>query len=367
MTSSPEKSAKERNGSKIVESSETKTSSFVGQEAPFSKLPPRRRDGHKGDYGTATILGGSRGMGGAALLAGQSALLAGAGLVRLLLPEGIRGEMATARAELMTVGLPEDAAGRIALDASPEIFDRIAGKGSPKNGTVGFGPGLGQSLGLEVLASRLFFTVPGPITVDADALNLLAAREVFLKPENRVLFPLPPVPLSPRGPRILTPHPGEFARLRHVPTPISPEERKSAAIEFVRTCAELFGFSALDPPKGERFAPGSFPTRPTPLVLVLKGAGTVVTDGTRTVVNSTGNPGMATGGSGDVLTGIITGLLSQRLDPFDAASLGVWIHGRSGDLAADALGEESVTASDLLRFLPEAIRESREVKIAKTE
>lgn len=293
------------------------------------KLPARRRDGHKGDYGTAVLVAGSSEMSGAAALCGRSALVAGAGLVRLLVPESIQRTVAERSPEYMTVALPEDRAGRIALDALPMLEARLA-----RSSAFAVGPGLGRSLGLELAVKKLFFERPEPAVFDADALNALAAREVFLPVSDRQLFfetfPAPPAA------RILTPHPGEFARMTGRPTPCEATGRRDAAESFVRAVRK------------------NFASETAPIVLVLKGAGTVVTDGERTAICELGNPAMATGGSGDVLTGVITALAAQKMEPFASAVFGVALHALAGDLAVVRLGKPSLVASDIIDSLSEA-------------
>jgi ADP-dependent NAD(P)H-hydrate dehydratase len=271
------------------------------------QLPPRRDDAHKGDFGSALIVGGSRGMAGAMALAGMAALRGGAGLVRLAVPESILNTVAGFEPSYMTASLPADADGRIAAGA----LDCIA-ELAKKATVVACGPGLGRSLGLDELIARLYQEIPKPMVFDADALNALSTE-----PEALV---------NPGGPRILTPHPGEFARL--IGHKLQGDARNDDAVALAARCG---------------------------IVVVLKGHHTLVTDGRRRALNATGNPGMATGGSGDVLTGLITALLCQGLEPFDAARLGAHLHGLAGDLAADKLGQISLVASDLIRYLPEAI------------
>jgi len=275
-------------------------------DQPLPRLEPRPADAHKGTFGTALIVGGSRGMSGAVAMAGMAALRGGAGLVRLAVPEPCLDSVARFEPSYMTAPLPADRAGRIALRARPKIL-QLASIAS----AVACGPGLGRSLGLQALVCDLYQTLSGPLLVDADGLNALAAR--------------PQVLLAPSGPRILTPHPGEFARLLGDRLPA--DQRESEAVR-------LAGMWRA--------------------VIVLKGHRTLITDGHRTARNHTGNPGMATGGSGDVLTGLITALVCQGLDPFEAARLGVHLHGLAGELAAQQLGQVSLMASDLIRFLPAA-------------
>lgn len=272
-------------------------------------LRPRRDDSHKGDFGTALIVGGSLGMAGAPALAGMAALRGGAGLVRLAVPETILDTVAGFEPSYMTVPLPIDKGGHIASAA----FDRIA-ELAERATVVACGPGLSRSLELDQLVLRLYQEIVKPMIFDADALNALAAEPEALA--------------NPAGRRILTPHPGEFARL--IGRKLEGDARNDAAVQLAARCG---------------------------IVVVLKGHRTLVTDGARQAFNATGNPGMATGGSGDVLTGLIAALACQHLEPFDAARLGVHLHGLAGDLAAEELGQVSLIASDLIQYLPEAFLE----------
>jgi NAD(P)H-hydrate epimerase len=208
---------------------------------------------------------------------------------------------------IMSVPLAADAGGRIAASARERIEEALR-----EATAVGCGPGLGRSAELVELVGWLYRHVQQPMVVDADALNALAASKATLA--------------QPPGPRILTPHPGEFARLLARET-IPLDQREALASEFARQNG---------------------------VVLLLKGHRTVISDGRQTALNTTGNPGMATGGAGDVLTGIITALVAQHLSVFDAARLGAHVHGLAGDLAAERLGQISMMASDLLDELPAA-------------
>lgn len=275
-----------------------------GLELP--RLAPRTPDAHKGSFGTALIVGGSRGMSGAVALAGMAALRGGAGLVRLAVPNSVQAIVAGFEPSYMTLSLPSDRVGRISAKARDLIL-----AAAETATVVGLGPGLGRSPGLGLLVAWLYEHLAKPLVVDADGLNALAGRPESLD--------------RPGGPRILTPHPGEFDRLAG--RRLSPEER---------------------PPLAQRLA------AQWKAVVVLKGHGTFVTDGQHGSINPTGNPGMATGGSGDVLTGLITALACQGLSPLEAARLGVYLHGLAGDLAAAELGQVSLIASDLVRFLPQA-------------
>jgi NAD(P)H-hydrate epimerase len=262
------------------------------EESPLPRLAPREPDSHKGTFGHALIIGGSRGMAGAVGLASLSCLRSGAGLVTAATSSAIQATVAAYEPALMTVPLPHDEAGRIVPLATSVLAEHLA-----KATAIGLGPGLGQSDSLTELVGELYRSVKQPMVVDADALNALSKQREIL----------------PRaaGPRVLTPHPGEFARLTgrdKIPT----EERESLARDFAKKNG---------------------------VVLVLKGHRTVITDGAQLALNTTGNPGMATGGTGDVLTGIITALLCQKLSPYDAARLG---------------GQISLIASDLVKYLPMA-------------
>jgi NAD(P)H-hydrate epimerase len=288
-------------------------------DTPLPQLPPRRPDSHKGDYGRALLVGGSRGMAGAIALAGQATLRSGAGLVTLAVPRSIQDIVASFSACYMTQGLDE-ADGQVTKQATGNVLN------AETNATaIAIGPGLGRSAGAIEFANYLYQIGDRPKVFDADALFALAQN--------------PPALNKPGGARILTPHPGEFARLTG--KRYDDSRRIESAAEFVRNIAE--GASAVGKASSE-------------IVLVLKGHQTVITGGNRCCTNHTGNPGMATGGSGDVLTGVITGLLCQGLAPFDAARLGVHIHGLAGDLAAAELGQVSLIASDLIEYLPKAFR-----------
>ena len=276
---------------------------------PIPKLPERDDDGHKGDFGFVLIVGGSRGMAGAVALAGIAALRGGAGLVRLAVPDRCLETVASLEPSYMTAALPDDEDGRIGSAA----FERIV-EAADWADVVAVGPGLGRSAGLDDLVGRLYRELKKPLILDADALGALATQREILA--------------QPGGPRILTPHPGEFARLVGEKLPL--KQREEAAIELAARCG---------------------------LVVVLKSHHTLTTDGRRSTRNNTGNPGMATGGSGDVLTGLIGALLGQGLEPFEAACLGVHLHGLAGDRAADELGQRSMIASDLVEYLSDAFEE----------
>lgn len=274
------------------------------------KLEPRAADAHKGDFGKVCIIGGSVGMSGAAALAGRAALRAGAGLVRVAVPKSILPTVASIEPCFTTVALPDDSLGQISSKAISKILDAVA-----DNDAVAFGPGVGTSAELRSVLETLLELEHARIVIDADGLNNLAGLRSW--------------PASLRARTILTPHPGEMKRLwsSQFREPLPPDRQRQAGML----------------------------ARQTRSIIVLKGAGTVVTDGEKVFVNETGNPGMATAGSGDVLTGVITALLGQGLSDFDAAVLGVYIHGLAGDIAAERVGQISLIATDIAQALSDAL------------
>jgi ADP-dependent NAD(P)H-hydrate dehydratase len=297
-------------------------------------LPPRKPDAHKGDFGTVLIVGGSRGMSGAAALAGMAALRGGAGLVRVAVPDACLDAVAGFEPCYTTIPLPCDAAGRIAAAALPILREE-----AQKATAIALGPGLGRSADLDKLAGVLYREIEKPLVVDADALNALSTQpEVFLAP--------------PAGPRVLTPHPGEFARL--IGNKLDGEKMGTGSEPGKCNKTEKVSREVPVPLFSPRQEAAVALAAKSGAVILLKGHHTLITDGTRRALNATGNPGMATGGSGDVLTGLITALLCQNLSPFDAARLAAHLHGLAGDLAAKELGEVSLIARDLIGFLPRA-------------
>jgi NAD(P)H-hydrate epimerase len=273
-------------------------------------LVPRPADSNKGTFGRALIVAGSRRMSGAAVLCASAALRGGAGLVFLAVPEGIWLRAAVANPCYMTLPLPEDDHGQLSDHATEPVLQEMA-----SDTALALGPGLGRGPAITALVLRVLAEVHRPVVLDADALNALQGQVDRLT--------------AHAGPVVLTPHPGEFARLSGADIATVQANRRDLAIQFASQHR---------------------------LVLVLKGHGTIVTDGRRVYTNTTGNPGMATGGTGDVLTGVIAALLAQGLDAFAAAQLGVYVHGLAGDLARDRLDEVSLIATDLLDHLASAFR-----------
>lgn len=277
----------------------------LNHELVLSLLPDRNPWGHKGNFGKLLLLCGSRGYTGAAFFAAMGALRSGAGLVFLGVPESIYGIEAVKLNEPVIFPLP-DAGGRLSADAVPEILTRLH-----QMDAVLVGPGLGQSEGTLAVVRAVLENAQCPVVVDADGINVLSAHRDLLR--GRKL------------PTILTPHDGEFARLGGV----IGEDRMAAAAAL----AEELG-----------------------CVVLLKGHETCITDGVNGYINPTGNPGMAVGGSGDVLAGVITALLWAGLPPLEAAACGAWLHGAAGDRCAAELGQYGMLPTDMLSALPRLMK-----------
>lgn len=283
------------------------------------ELPPRADTTHKGQVGRIAIIAGSRGMSGAAILSGLGALRGGAGLVRVYCPESIQPIVASAEPCLMTAALPETAAG--AIDGA-----RIEGSIDPQWPTVmAIGPGLGESSGAQTLV-QIVLGFEQPLVIDADGLNSIARFERQTGGAGVLRY------RSPR-PTIVTPHPGEMARLREAAgmTALEGDDDDTR----LRIAHEYACFSGA--------------------VVVLKGHRTIVCTKDQAYINTTGNPGMATGGMGDVLTGLIAALLGQGLDAFGAARLGVYCHGLAADMCAKRIGPVGYLARDVVDALPVAL------------
>jgi ADP-dependent NAD(P)H-hydrate dehydratase / NAD(P)H-hydrate epimerase len=277
-------------------------------------FPPRPREAHKGGFGHLLVVAGSVGKTGAAALAARAAMRAGAGLVTVATAESVQPVVASLILEAMSEAVPETPARSIALLAR----DRL-GELAERRDAVALGPGLGLHEDTQALARSLVFECPRPFVVDADALTALAGH----------LERLPGAPAA----RCLTPHPGEMARMLGVAVADVQRDR----IATVRQFATAWHAH-----------------------VVLKGATSVIgiPDGT-VFLNPTGNPGMASGGTGDVLTGVLGAFLARGLTATDALAAAVYLHGLAGDVAAERQGEESLVASDVIEALPEAFRRTR--------
>ncbi len=281
------------------------------------EAPARPVDAHKGTFGRVLVIGGSRGMSGAPSLAGLGALRGGAGLVDVAVPSEILPIVAAIEPSYLTIPLATDEEhGCFSADGLTGLWGACKGKDC-----VALGPGLGTAHGMFGIVKQLFLGLTQPMVIDADALNVLAAEPSGRDRDLWISDAL--------GPRIFTPHPGEFAKLIGSDIATVQSRRVEMAAEFAKDSG---------------------------VIVVLKGHGTVITDGDRVAINRTGNPGMATGGSGDVLTGLIAALLAQGMPAFEAAQLGAHLHGLAGDLAAAELSQPGMIASDLPRFLTQAWR-----------
>lgn len=277
----------------------------LNHDRVLSLLPDRNPLGHKGNFGKLLLLCGSRGFTGAAYLAAMGALRSGAGLVFLGVPESIYAIEAVKLNEPVVFPLP-DGGGTLSASALRSILARL-----PQMDGVLLGCGLGQSAGTLAVVRGVLENAKCPVVLDADGINVLSAHKDVLR--ERVY------------PTILTPHDGEFLRFGGS----IGENRMASAAELARQLG---------------------------CIVLLKGHETCITDGEMGYLNRTGNPGMAVGGSGDVLAGIITGLLGQGLAPLEAAACGAWLHGAAGDLCAEEIGQYGMLPTDMLTALPRLLK-----------
>jgi len=271
----------------------------------LSLLPERDPFGHKGTFGKVLLLCGSRGFTGAAYLAAMGALRTGAGLVFLGVPESIYAVEAIKLNEPVVFPLPDDD-GKLSEAAIPEILLRL-----PQMDAVLIGCGLGQSKGTLAVVKAVLEQAKCPVVLDADGINVLTEHKYILR--------------GRAYPTILTPHDGEFIRFGGT----IGEDRMASTARFSREWNSI---------------------------VLLKGHRTCITDGITGYINQTGNPGMAVGGSGDVLAGMIAGLLGQGLPPLEAAACGAWLHGAAGDLCAEEIGQYGMLPTDMLTRIPRLMK-----------
>ena len=279
------------------------------------QIPQRRIDAHKGDFGKVCVIGGSRGMAGAVAMSGIAALKTGAGLVTVMAPLCIADIVAGFNPCYMTKQLMETEAGVLSSDSISEVLSIVEGMD-----VIVFGPGIGQSAGIRCILRKLL-SKEKRIVIDADGLNNLAKIHDWHKLNRANL--------------ILTPHPGEFKRLwKGLCRCSMPEIREEQAVEFAKASGAT---------------------------IVLKGAGTIVSSPAKDYyINDTGNPGMATPGSGDVLAGMVGALWAQFAEVFtsvEIASLAVYLHGLAGDIAAEKIGQMSMLATDIIEAIPKSIEQ----------
>lgn len=268
-------------------------------------LPDRDENAHKGSFGKILLLCGSRGYTGAAALAAMGALRSGAGLVYMGVPNGIYDIEAVKLTEPVIIPI-EDDNGQFSVNAAEQILSLLRGKDA-----VLIGPGIGQSNGSEATVCAVLQNFEGPVVLDADGINVMVKHKNILRERT--------------GPTILTPHDGEFQRFGGVLT----DDRIESAVALARNVGAI---------------------------VLLKGHRTVITDGEVAYRNPTGNPGMATGGSGDVLAGVIVSLLGQGIAPLEAAACGAWLHGAAGDICAHEIGQYGMLPSDIVEVLPRLLK-----------
>ncbi len=278
---------------------------ILDHEMVLSMLPDRDPWAHKGDFGKVLLLCGSRGYTGAAALAAMGALRSGAGLVYLGVPESIYEIEAVKLTEPVVMPFP-DKDGRFSMDAVPQVRELLS-----RMDAVLIGPGLGQSEGTLAVLREVLEQFPGPVVVDADGINLLAVHKDMVRGRT--------------GATILTPHDGEFLRLAG--------ELGEDRVGAVKRLAQELGS-----------------------IVLLKGHRSLISDGSVCYENRTGNPGMAVGGSGDLLAGIIVSLLGQGIGPVEAAAMAAWLHGAAGDLCAKESGQYWMLPSDMLMSLSRLLK-----------
>jgi NAD(P)H-hydrate epimerase len=278
---------------------------FLDHQQVLSILPDRNPWGHKGTFGKILLLCGSLGFTGAAYLAAMGACRSGAGLTFLGVPESIYAIEAVKLNEPVVFSLP-DREGKLSMESVPEILDRLRSMDA-----VLIGPGLGQSVDTFHVVKAVLENAKCPVVLDADGINVIAQHKDILR--------------GRAYPTVLTPHDGEFARLGG----IIGDNRLAAAVNMAKE---------------------------TGCILLLKGHRTCITDGVHSYENHTGNPGMAVGGSGDVLAGIIVSLLGQGIEPVEAAAAAAWLHGAAGDICAGEMGQYGMLPSDMLNVLPRLMK-----------
>ncbi len=295
----------------VIEKEKISVSLLEGNSL-WGAVLPRKADAHKGDFGHLMIIAGSPGKAGAAVMAARSALRSGAGLVSVAVPNGLVPILQSSVAEAMCIPSVESIEGTLGIGSEEELL-----KAAGSMTACAIGPGLSTHFETAQVVRNLVQRMTVPLVIDADGLNAFAGRpEIFLRA---------------KAPVIITPHPGEMGRLLAISSTDVQKDRIGMASKFAAKYK---------------------------VIVVLKGVGTVIAaPNGRIFVNSSGNPGMATGGTGDALTGMIGGFLAQRQPSEEAACLGVYLHGRAGDLAAQEKGESSLIAGDLIDKIPEALKD----------
>ncbi len=297
-------------------------------------LPERTRYSHKGDYGHVLIVAGSKGKTGAALMAAKACIRSGAGMITIGVPETLMDVFQERVTEEMVLPLPDNGHGILSGDASVDILDFL----SKKADVLAIGPGISSGPGIEKLLRTLLLSATAPMVLDADAINSISGHTDVLS--------------RTKAPVILTPHVGEMARL--IGKGLAKDKGMTTADERSKIRAAI---------ENDRINIAVSFAKETGTCLILKGAPAIVSgpEG-MTFINTTGNPGMATAGAGDVLTGVVAAFLAQGLNPSDASVLSVYLHGLAGDIAAAEKGMHSLIATDIIEKIPEAF-----IRLAKNE
>ena len=278
----------------------------------LKKIPARAPESHKGTYGHAFIVAGSPGKTGAAAMAAQAAMRAGAGLVTIGVPEKLNPILEIKITEAMTEPLPDADGGFLCMKSWPRIQEVLHGKS-----VVAIGPGISDREDTAQLVHTIIESISLPLLIDADGLNALARNPDILKQAKAAV--------------VLTPHPGEMARLMGIPTQAVQTDRLGTARKFSVACG---------------------------VIVVLKGARTVIAEpGGHVYINPTGNPGMASGGMGDVLTGMIAGFMAQGWEPLFCAQFAAFLHGRIGDMLASRQGDRGIIATDIINEIPVVLQQ----------
>ena len=308
----------------LLRSDSLKTQTIEQADASFL-LPERRKYSHKGDYGHVLLIAGSKGKTGAAFMAAKACLRAGAGMITIGVPETLVHVFQQRVTEEMILPLPDNGQGIFSGEASAGVLDFL----SRKADVLAIGPGLSSGPDIAKLLKTLLMTVTAPMVLDADAINAIGGpRDILSKTKAPIIF---------------TPHTGEMARLL--------EQR----LVKRRGISEIEGKELGRAIERNRVNSAISFSKETGAYLVLKGVPTIISEpGGRTFINTTGNPGMATAGAGDVLTGIVAAFLAQGLNPADTSILSVYLHGLAGDIAASEKGMHSLIATDIIEKLPEA-------------
>lgn len=316
----------------LLHSELLKTQTIEQADASFL-LPERLRYSHKGDYGHVLIIAGSKGKTGAALMAAKACLRSGAGMITIGVPETLMSIFQGRVTEEMVLPLPDNGQGILSEDASVNILDFL----NKKADVLAIGPGISSGPGITKILMTLLASATTPMVLDADAINSISGHTDVLS--------------KTKAPVILTPHTGEMARL------LGKGNGKDKGMT-VNERSELKNKIEKD-----RINIAAAFSKETGTCLILKGVPTIISEPEgRTLINTTGNPGMATAGSGDVLTGIVAAFLAQGLNPPDASILGVYLHGLAGDIAAAEKGLHSLIATDIIEKLPEAF-----IRLTKNE